>query len=50
MVMVDAASLLAARSKNLSTFVSAKEGVLSWRWQLLETGVVGILDIGQNCV
>ena len=46
--MVDAASLLAAGSKNLSTFVSAKERVLSLRQQLLETGVVGLLDIGQN--
>lgn len=48
--MVDAASLLAAGSKNLSTFVSAKERVLSLRQQLLETGVVGMLDIGQNWV
>lgn len=48
--MVDAAYLLAARSKNLSTFVFAKEGVLGWRWQILETGVVGILDIRENCV
>lgn len=47
-LMVDAASLLAAGSKNLSTFVSAKERVLSLRRQLLETGVVGMLDIGQN--
>lgn len=42
--------LLAAGSKNLSTFVSAKERVLSWRQQLLETGVVGILDLGQKWV
>lgn len=47
-LMVDAASLLAAGSKNLSTFVSTKERVLSLRRQLLETGVVGMLDIGQN--
>lgn len=46
--MVGAASLLGAGSKNLSTFVSAKERVLSLRQQLLETGVVGMLDIGQN--
>lgn len=46
--MVGAASLLAAGSKNLSTFVSAKERVLSLRQQLLETGVVGMLDVGQN--
>lgn len=48
--MVDAASLLAAGSKTWSTFVSAKERVLSLRQQLLETGVVGMLDIGQNWV
>lgn len=41
-VMVDAASLLAARSKSLSTFVSAKEKVLTWRWQVLETGGVNL--------
>lgn len=38
--------LSAAGSQNLSTFVSAEEKVL--RQQLLETGVVGMLDIGQN--
>lgn len=46
--MVDAASLLAAGSKNLTSFVSAKEKVLSLRQQLLEAGVVGMLDVGQN--
>lgn len=46
--MVDAASLLTAGSKNLTSFVSAKEKVLSLRQQLLEAGVVGMLDVGQN--
>lgn len=44
-VVMDANSLLATGSKNLSTFVSAKERVLSWRQQLLETGVAGILRL-----
>lgn len=49
-VTVDAAPVLAAGSKSLSTFVSDKERVLSWRWQWLETGMVGILDTRQNWV
>lgn len=45
---MDAASLLASGSKNLSIFVPAREIVLSLRWQPLETAVVGMLNIGQN--